>query len=101
MRSAIAEQDDILDGMSAGLGNLKNLGEAIERVNRTLAAKEGLAGLKQNLDQVSASQSKLLTSSSAYVRSTEQVRQAEQALNVELIQRRRVLDQVIIAEQKA
>ena len=96
-----SELQRLRNEVKLGSKEYKDLGEAIERVNRTLAAKEGLAGLKQNLDQVSASQSKLLTSSSAYVRSTEQVRQAEQALNVELIQRRRVLDQVIIAEQKA
>ena len=96
-----SELQRLRNEVKIGSKEYNDLGAAIEKVNRTLSAKEGLAGLRQNLDQVSASQSRLLASNAAYVGQTVQVRQAEQALNVELVNRKRILDQVIIAEQKA
>ena len=96
-----SELTRLRNSVKLGSKEYKDLGAAIEKVNRTLSAKEGLAGLRQNLDQVSASQSRLLAINSGYVSQTLQVRKAEQALNAELLNRRKVLDAIIIAEQRA
>ena len=96
-----SELQRLRNEVKIGSKEYNDLGAAIERVNRTLSAKEGLAGLRQNLDQVSASQSRLLAINSGYVSQTLQVRKAEQALNAELLTRKKVLDAVIIAEQRA
>ncbi len=95
-----SELTRLRNSVKLGSKEYKDLGAAIEKVNRTLSAKEGLAGLRQNLDQVSASQSRLLAINSGYVSQTLQVRKAEQALNAELLTRKKVLDAVIIAEQR-
>jgi hypothetical protein len=95
-----SELTRLRNSVKLGSKEYKELGAAIEKVNRTLSAKEGLAGLRQNLDQVSASQSRLLAINSGYVSQTLQVRKAEQALNAELLTRKKVLDAVIIAEQR-
>ena len=96
-----SELQRLRNEVKIGSKEYNDLGAAIERVNRTLSAKEGLAGLRQNLDQVSASQSRLLAINSGYVSQTLQVRKAEQALNAELLNRKKVLDAIMIAEQRA
>jgi len=96
-----SELQRLRNEVKLGSKEYNDLGAAIEKVNRTLSAKEGLAGLRQNLDQVSASQSRLLAINSGYVSQTLQVRKAEQALNTELLNRKKVLDAIIIAEQRA
>jgi hypothetical protein len=96
-----SELQRLRNEVKLGSKEYNDLGAAIEKVNRTLSAKEGLAGLRQNLDQVSASQSRLLAINSGYVSQTLQVRKAEQALNAELLNRKKVLDAIMIAEQRA
>ena len=96
-----SELQRLRNEVKIGSKEYNDLGVAIEKVNRTLSAKEGLAGLRQNLDQVSASQSRLLAINSGYVSQTLQVRKAEQALNAELLNRKKVLDAIMIAEQRA
>ena len=89
------------NSVKLGSKEYNELGVAIDKVNKTLSAKEGLAGLRQNLEQVSASQSKLLAINAGYVSQTLQVRKAEQALSAELLNRKKVLDAIAIAEQRA
>ena len=89
------------NSVKLGSKEYNELGAAIDKVNKTLSAKEGLAGLRQNLEQVSASQSKLLAINAGYVSQTLQVRKAEQALSAELLNRKKVLDAIVIAEQRA
>ena len=59
----------------------------------------GLVGLRKLLDQVTAAQSKLISTNLGYVASSEKVRAVEKALNAELMARKRVMDQIIIGEQ--
>ena len=59
----------------------------------------GLVGLKKLLDQVTAAQSKLISTNLGYVSSSEKVRAVEKALNAELMARKRIMDQIIISEQ--
>ena len=96
-----AELTRLRNSVKLGSKEYNELGAAIDKVNKTLSAKEGLAGLRQNLEQVSASQSKLLAINAGYVSQTLQVRKAEQALSAELLNRKKVLDAIVIAEQRA
>tara|TARA_Y100001963_G_scaffold134028_1_gene194226 strand:+ start:2337 stop:5546 length:3210 start_codon:yes stop_codon:yes gene_type:complete len=59
----------------------------------------GLIGLQKLLDQVTAAQSRLISTNRGYVASSQQVRAVEKALNAELMARKRVMDQIIMSEQ--
>ena len=59
----------------------------------------GLVGLRKLLDQVTAAQSKLISTNLGYVSSSEKVRAVEKALNAELMARKRIMDQIITNER--
>ena len=59
----------------------------------------GLVGLRKLLDQVTAAQSKLISTNLNYISSSQQVRTVEKALNAELMARKRIMDQIITGEQ--
>lgn len=95
------ELQRLRSAVKLGSKEYNDLGAAIERVNRTLSAKEGLAGLRQNLDQVSNAQSRLLASNEGYLVQATAMRAAESALNEELFARQKILDQITRSEQAA
>ena len=96
-----AELQRLRNAVKLGSKEYNDLGAAIEKVNRTLSAKEGLAGLRQNLDQVSNAQSRLLASNEGYLVQATAMRAAESALNEELFARQKILDQITRSEQAA
>jgi len=76
-------------------------GGEITIFDQIMSAKGGgLAGLQKLLDQVTAAQARLISTNSGYLAQTIQVREVEKALNAELMARRKILDGVILAEQR-
>ncbi len=75
-------------------------GSELTIFDRIQSAKGGgLVGLRKLLDQVTAAQSKLISTNLGYVSSSEKVRAVEKALNAELMARKRIMDQIITNEQ--
>ena len=78
----------------------KTAGSELTIFDRIQSAKGGgLVGLKKLLDQVTAAQSKLISTNLGYVSSSEKVRAVEKALNAELMARKRIMDQIITNER--
>jgi len=78
----------------------KTGGSELTIFDRIQSAKGGgLVGLKKLLDQVTAAQSKLISTNLGYVSSSEKVRAVEKALNAELMARKRIMDQIITNER--
>ena len=83
-----------------GLRTPSGGGSELTIFDRIQSAKGGgLVGLKKLLDQVTAAQSKLISTNLGYVSSSEKVRAVEKALNAELMARKRVMDQIITNER--
>ena len=75
-------------------------GSELTIFDRIQSAKGGgLVGLRKLLDQVTAAQSKLISTNLGYVSSSEKVRAVEKALNAELMARKRIMDQIITNER--
>ena len=105
---------NVKKNLTGFVGNLKTAEKAIRKFvlqvkspkgeltifDRIQAAKGGgLVGLRKLLDQVTAAQSKLISTNLNYISSSQQVRAVENALNAELMARKRIMDQIIMGEQ--
>ncbi len=60
----------------------------------------GLIGLRKLLDEVTLAQSRLISTNRGYISASERVRAVEKSLNAELMARKRIMDQIIIGEQR-